>query len=168
MTLIKPYPKHFACLPVRLPPRTLRYTTYTKINSNHATPTPRTTDDTARLSLASRVAMAAVDAPAAAGTASTVGHSGVATTTNPPAFAEVPSALPSSEFPGLHNASLVAGAGGVRCLAVGLAVLQKVCPPVHRRLARAAAERCGSMREREGAIYLVFTKRIWTHGRGNR
>lgn len=45
------------------------------------------------------------------------------------------------ELRGVHKASLVAGPGGVRCLAVGLAVLQRVCPPVHRRLARAAAAR---------------------------
>ncbi|CAM9549549.1 unnamed protein product [Scytosiphon promiscuus] len=49
--------------------------------------------------------------------------------------------LPAPEFPGLHMASLVAGPGGLRCVTVGLAVLQKICPPVHRRLARTASER---------------------------
>lgn len=47
----------------------------------------------------------------------------------------------STAFPGLHMASLVAGPGGLRCLVVGLAVLQKICPPVHRRLARTVSER---------------------------
>lgn len=47
----------------------------------------------------------------------------------------------SPESPGLLMASLVAGLGGVTVLAVGVAVLQRVCPPVHLRLATAASVR---------------------------
>eukprot|EP00752_Nemacystus_decipiens_P002077 g1988.t1 len=61
--------------------------------------------------------------------------------TDPLAIAADPPAVPPPTFPSLHMASLVAGPGGMRCLAVGLAVLQKICPPVHRRLERAASER---------------------------
>lgn len=68
-------------------------------------------------------------------------RSGLVTTTEPSPNGAESSHLPPPEFPGLHMASLVAGPGGLRCLAVGLAVLQKVCPPVHRRLARTVSER---------------------------
>lgn len=66
---------------------------------------------------------------------------GLVTTTDPLAIAEEPSAVPPPTFPGLHMASLVSGPGGMRCLAVGLAALQNICPPIHRRLERAASER---------------------------
>ncbi|CBN79097.1 hypothetical protein Esi_0176_0057 [Ectocarpus siliculosus] len=67
---------------------------------------------------------------------------GLVATTDPSAITRDPaSAVPAPVFPGLHKASLVAGPGGLRCLTVGLAVLQKVCPPVYRRLARVVSER---------------------------
>eukprot|EP00903_Cladosiphon_okamuranus_P011664 g10971.t1 len=65
----------------------------------------------------------------------------LAATDDPLAIVAEPSAVPPPTFPGLHMASLVAGPSGMRCLAVGLAVLQKICPPVHRRLEKAAVER---------------------------
>ncbi|CAM9847508.1 unnamed protein product [Ectocarpus sp. 4 AP-2014] len=67
---------------------------------------------------------------------------GLVATTDPSAITTDPaSAVPAPVFPSLHKASLVAGPGGLRCLTVGLAVLQKVCPPVYRRLARVVSER---------------------------
>ncbi|CAM9556079.1 unnamed protein product [Ectocarpus sp. 12 AP-2014] len=69
-------------------------------------------------------------------------RSGLVATTDPSAITTDPaSAVPAPVFPSLHKASLVAGPGGLRCLTVGLAVLQKVCPPVYRRLARVVSER---------------------------
>ncbi|CAM9986920.1 unnamed protein product, partial [Ectocarpus sp. 8 AP-2014] len=66
---------------------------------------------------------------------------GLVATTDPSAITTDPaSAVPAPVFPSLHKASLVAGPGGLRCLTVGLAVLQKVCPPVYRRLARVVSE----------------------------
>ncbi|CAM9665779.1 unnamed protein product [Ectocarpus fasciculatus] len=67
---------------------------------------------------------------------------GLVATSNPSAITTDPaSSVPAPVFPSLHKASLVAGPGGLRCLTVGLAVLQKVCPPVYRRLARVVSER---------------------------
>lgn len=67
---------------------------------------------------------------------------GLVATTDPSAITTDPaSSVPAPVFPSLHKASLVAGPGGLRCLTVGLAVLQKVCPPVYRRLARVVSER---------------------------
>lgn len=74
------------------------------------------------------------------------------TNTEPSAMAAESSDLPPPEFPGLHKASLVAGPGGLRCITVALAVLQKVCPPVHRRLERTVSERCGGCALEWGAI----------------
>ncbi|CAM9397924.1 unnamed protein product, partial [Sphacelaria rigidula] len=59
----------------------------------------------------------------------------------------------SPKFRGVHKASLVAGAGGVRCLTVGLAVLERLCPPVHRRLARVAATRYAEWMAEAGRRY---------------
>ncbi|CAM9613178.1 unnamed protein product, partial [Hapterophycus canaliculatus] len=102
-------------------------------------------------SLASKIAKSTVNAAAAAtctpddkcGVEVTSRRTGLITSIEPSAITAESSELPAPEFPGLHMASLVAGPGGLRCLTVGLAVLQKVCPPVHRRLAKTVAERYG-------------------------
>lgn len=44
-------------------------------------------------------------------------------------------------FPGLHKASFIAGPNGVRCMAIALTVLRKICFPVYQRLERAAEAR---------------------------
>ncbi len=68
-------------------------------------------------------------------------RAGLFPSTGPPAIVAEPTNPPAPTFPSLHMASLVADPGGMRCLAVGLAVLQKICPLVYHRLAMAASDR---------------------------
>lgn len=80
---------------------------------------------------AGAAAAPATGAPETTTVASNVTRSRVTATPDPSVVRGDISTSPVSAFEGLHTASLVAGPGGVKCLAVGLAVLQKVCPPVH-------------------------------------
>ena len=78
-------------------------------------------------------------------TASKITRSRVTATPDPPVVRGDASKSSAPAFAGFHTASLVAGPGGVKCLAVRLTVLQKVCPPVHARLKKAVAERCAGV-----------------------
>lgn len=99
--------------------------------SSHTTTSPRATKHTGSSSLASGMGVTVPNAT----------RPGVMTTDYPPAIAMVAEDPPSLEFPGLHKVSLVAGPRGARCLEVRLAVLQKLCPPVHQRLVKVADKR---------------------------
>lgn len=97
---------------------------------------------------------AVAEAPEATTVESNVARSSVTATPDPSVVRGDTSTSPVSAFEGLHTASLVAGPGGVKCLAVGLSVLQKVCPPVHGRLKKAVTERCAGREARYIAVSL--------------
>lgn len=94
------------------------------------------------------------EAPETTTVASNVARASVTTTPDPSVVRGDTSTSPVSAFEGLHTASLVAGPDGVKCLAVGLSVLQKVCPPVHGRLKKAVTERCAAREVRYIAVSL--------------
>lgn len=105
---------------------------------------------------AAAAAAPATGAPETTTVASNVTRERVTATPDPSVVRGDTSTSPVSAFEGLHTASLVAGPGGVTCLAVGLAVLQKVCPPVHVRLKKAVNERCAGM---ESQIHYGVSKK---------